>query len=124
MIWLVGYVCCCCCCCFSGYFLKEQFLFCILLKCENIKRFVNSVLICCFSRPTCTCMFGVKIVAFFFFATALLFVYNLVISLAIIGVRAAKLFIPPQFRTPVRTHLHTANQRPRVLICIQPIHRG
>ena len=25
---------------------------------------------------------------------------------------------------PVRTHLHTANQRPRVLICIQPIHRG
>ena len=37
---------------------------------------------------------------------------------------AAKLFIPPQFRTPVRTHLHTANQRPRVLICIQPIHRG
>ena len=36
----------------------------------------------------------------------------------------AKLFIPPQFRTPVRTHLHTANQRPRVLICIQPIHRG
>ena len=40
------------------------------------------------------------------------------------GVRAAKFFIPPQFRTPVRTHLHTANQRPRVLICIQPIHRG
>ena len=38
--------------------------------------------------------------------------------------RGAKLFIPPQFRTPVRTHLHTANQRPRVLICIQPIHRG
>ena len=37
---------------------------------------------------------------------------------------AAKLFIPLQFRTPVRTHLHTANQRPRVLICIQPIHRG
>ena len=36
----------------------------------------------------------------------------------------AKLFIPLQFRTPVRTHLHTANQRPRVLICIQPIHRG
>ena len=36
----------------------------------------------------------------------------------------AKLFIPPQFRTPVGTHLHTANQRPRVLICIQPIHRG
>ena len=36
----------------------------------------------------------------------------------------AKFFIPPQFRTPVRTHLHTANQRPRVLICIQPIHRG
>ena len=33
-------------------------------------------------------------------------------------------FIPLQFRTPVRTHLHTANQRPRVLICIQPIHRG
>ena len=27
----------------------------------------------------------------------------------------AKLFIPLQFRTPVRTHLHTANQRPRVL---------
>ena len=40
------------------------------------------------------------------------------------GGRAAKLFIPLQFRTPVRTHLHTANQRPRVLICIQPIHRG
>ena len=40
------------------------------------------------------------------------------------GVRPAKLFIPLQFRTPVRTHLHTANQRPRVLICIQPIHRG
>ena len=40
------------------------------------------------------------------------------------GLRNAKLFIPPQFRTPVRTHLHTANQRPRVLICIQPIHRG
>ena len=38
--------------------------------------------------------------------------------------RVAKLFIPLQFRTPVRTHLHTANQRPRVLICIQPIHRG
>ena len=37
---------------------------------------------------------------------------------------AAKLFIPLQFRTPVRTHLHTANQRPRALICIQPIHRG
>ena len=36
----------------------------------------------------------------------------------------AILFIPLQFRTPVRTHLHTANQRPRVLICIQPIHRG
>ena len=36
----------------------------------------------------------------------------------------AKLFIPLQFRTPVRTHLHTANQRPRVLICIQPINRG
>ena len=35
-----------------------------------------------------------------------------------------KLFIPLQFRTPVGTHLHTANQRPRVLICIQPIHRG
>ena len=26
----------------------------------------------------------------------------------------------PQYET----HLHTANQRPRVLICIQPIHRG
>ena len=38
--------------------------------------------------------------------------------------RGAKLFFPLQFRTPVRTHLHTANQRPRVLICIQPIHRG
>ena len=38
--------------------------------------------------------------------------------------RLAKLFIPLQFRTLVRTHLHTANQRPRVLICIQPIHRG
>ena len=36
----------------------------------------------------------------------------------------AELFIPLQFQTPVRTHLHTANQRPRVLICIQPIHRG
>ena len=40
------------------------------------------------------------------------------------GVQGAKFFIPPQFRTPVWTHLHTANQRPRVLICIQPIHRG
>ena len=26
--------------------------------------------------------------------------------------RGAKLFFPLQFRTPVRTHLHTANQSP------------